>query len=71
MIQQEAGKLSVLTPGTPIPAAMVAWLNAQIRSTPRNLKSKLMAALTYIRRAWPSRTSPALIQAAAGEIIML
>ena len=71
MIQQEAGKLSVRTPGTSIPAAMVAWLSGQIRSTPRNLKSKVMAALTYIRRAWPSRTTPALIQAAADEIIML
>ena len=71
MVEQEANKLSVKTSGSSIPAAMVSWLNAEIRSTPRNLKSKLMAASTYVRRAWPSQTTPALIQAAANEIIML
>ena len=71
MVQQEAGKLSVQTSGTRIPAAMVSWLNAQLSSTPNNLKSKVTAASTYIRQVWSSQTTVALIQAAANQLIML
>jgi hypothetical protein len=71
MIQQEAGNLSVQTSTTPIPAAMVSWLTAQLPSTPNSLKAKVNNASTFIKRAFPSQTTVALIQAAANEIIML
>lgn len=68
MIQQEAGNLSVQTSTTPIPAAMVSWLAAQLPSTPNSLKGKVTNASTYIKRAFPSQTSTS---AAANELIML
>lgn len=68
MIQQEAGKLSVQTSTTPIPAAMVSWLAAQLPSTPNSLKGKVTNASTYIKRAFPSQTSTS---AGANELIML
>jgi hypothetical protein len=71
LVQQEEGKLSVQTSGTPIPAAMVSWLNAQLSSTPNNLKSKVTAASTYIKQVWSSQTTVALVQAAANKLIML
>ena len=71
LVQQEVGKLSVQTSGTPIPAAMVSWLNAQLSSTPNNLKSKVTAASTYIKQVWSSQTTVALVQAAANKLIML
>ena len=71
LVQQEVGKLSVQTSGTPIPAAMVSWLNAQLSSTPNNLKSKVRAASTYIKQVWSSQTTLALVQAAANKLIML
>ena len=71
LVQQEVGKLSVQTSGTPIPAAMVSWLNAQLSSTPNNLKSKVRAASTYIKQVWSSQTTVALVQAAANKLIML
>ena len=70
MVQQETGKLSVRIPGSSIPAAMVSWLNAQLNSTPQNLKSKVAAASTYIKQGWPSLTTSALVRA-ANQLIML
>jgi hypothetical protein len=70
LIQKEAGKLSVQTATTPIPAAMVSWLTAiiQLPSTPNAVKSKVTNASTYIKRAFPTQTTTTV---ATNELIML
>jgi hypothetical protein len=57
LIQKEAGKLSVKTPTTPIPAAIAAWLRSRLWHLQIYMRARNVAASTYVKRAFPAETA--------------
>jgi hypothetical protein len=68
LIQKEAGKLSVETPTTPIPAAIVAWLRSRLWHLQIYMRARNVAASTYVKRAFPAETATKVSEK---ELIML
>jgi hypothetical protein len=55
----------------PIPAGIVAWLNANANKVPSNMVRNLNNAVSYIRMVFPTQTTAPLVQVAANKLIML
>jgi len=68
LIQKEAGKLSVKTPTTPIPAAIAAWLRSRLWHLQIYMRARNVAASTYVKRAFPAETATKVSET---ELIML
>ena len=58
-------------PPLPIPAGIVAWLNANANKVPSNMVRNLNNAVSFIKLVFPTQTRPPLVQAAANKLIML
>lgn len=58
-------------PPLPIPAGIVAWLNANANNVPSNMRRNLNNAVSFIKLVFPTQTRPPLVQAAANKLIML
>ena len=64
---QIAGNLSVPT-GISIHAAIVSWLQAQMKLVPQDVRSNLKGAYTYIQRIFPADTTPSQVKAAENKL---
>jgi hypothetical protein len=55
--------------GVKMHAAIVSWLREQMTIVPKNYRSKLKAAYTYIKRAFPEEdTTPSMLEAAKNQL---